>query len=74
MRTTLDLPDDVYEVARSLAAARRTSMGEALAELVRRGANPQCRLDESTIFPHFAVPAEAAPLTLESTLEADDDI
>jgi len=49
-------------------------MGEALAELVRRGANPQCRLDESTIFPHFAVPAEAAPLTLESTLEADDDI
>jgi hypothetical protein len=74
MRTTLNLPDDVYEIARSLAAARRISMGDALAELVRRGINPQSRLDESTVFPHFIVPADAAPLTLEKTLEADDDL
>src|SRR5437016_2635303 len=39
MRTTLNLPDDVYEVARSLAAARGISLGDALAELVRRGLN-----------------------------------
>ena len=37
MRTTVNLPEDVYEVARSIASAKRISLGEALAQLVRRG-------------------------------------
>ena len=38
MRTTLNIDDDVLELARSLAEARRVSIGEALSYLARRGA------------------------------------
>lgn len=37
MRTTLDIDDTVLAAARSLARARKTSLGEAVSELARRG-------------------------------------
>jgi hypothetical protein len=73
MRTTVNLPDDIYEVARSLAMTKHTSMGEALAELVRRGLNPAPHLDSTTAFPRFAVPHDASPITLERTLAVEDE-
>ena len=69
----MNLPEDVYDAARSLAAVRGISMGEALAEMVRRGLNAQCRVNDQDRFPHFVVPADAAPLTLEKTFEAEDE-
>ena len=36
MRTTITLPDDIYERVRELAHARRISLGDAVAELVRQ--------------------------------------
>jgi hypothetical protein len=38
MRTTLTLSDDALELARKLARRKRVSVGEAVSELVRRGA------------------------------------
>ena len=38
MRTTLSLSDDAPELARKLARRKRVSLGEAVSELVRRGA------------------------------------
>ena len=38
MRTTLTLSDDALEAARKLARRKRVSVGEAVSELVRRGA------------------------------------
>jgi hypothetical protein len=38
MRTTLSLSDDAHELARKLARRKRVSLGEAVSELVRRGA------------------------------------
>ena len=38
MRTTLTLSDDAIELARKLARQKRVSLGEAVSELVRRGA------------------------------------
>jgi hypothetical protein len=38
MRTTLALSDDAIELARTLARQKRVSLGEAVSELVRRGA------------------------------------
>jgi hypothetical protein len=38
MRTTLTLQDDALELARKLARRKRVSLGEAVSELVRRGA------------------------------------
>ena len=38
MRTTLTLSDDALELAMKLARRKRVSVGEAVSELVRRGA------------------------------------
>lgn len=72
MRTTVNLPDDVYEIARSIASAKRISLGEALAKLIRRGLEPVSRPDDEPGFPRFSVSRNAAPITLEQTLDAED--
>jgi hypothetical protein len=74
MRTTLNIPDDVYHVARSLAAAKRISLGDALAELVRQGLHAAARVDTRKAFPCFVVREGAKPITLEQTLEAEDQL
>ncbi len=73
MRTTLNLPDDIYEVAQALAAAKKLSLGDAVAELVRKGLRPEVRIREGGVFPCFAVREGAAPITLEQSLEAEDE-
>jgi len=72
MRTTINLPDDVYEVARSVAAAKDISLGDAVAELVRKALRPELRIREDDAFPCFLIPDGAPPITLEQTLEAED--
>jgi hypothetical protein len=74
MRTTINLPDDVYRIARSLAAMKGVPLGEALAELVRRGLKPTAAMNTERAFPCFAVPADAKPITLEQILEAEDEL
>lgn len=37
MRTTIDLPDDLHQAAKSLAHDRRQTLSEAVAEIMRRG-------------------------------------
>jgi hypothetical protein len=73
MRTTLNLPDDVAEVIRSVAEAKGVSLGDAAAELIRRGLRNEARLAEENGIPCFAVPADAAAITLERTLAAEDE-
>ena len=41
MRTTLDIDDDVLQVAKEIAANRRTSAGRVLSELARQGLAPK---------------------------------
>ena len=74
MRTTINLPDDVYEIARSLAHAKNISFGDAVAELVRNGLNRQMRLRNDRDFPCFVVPDDAPPITLQRTLDAEDEL
>jgi len=52
MRTTLNLADDAVIAAQTLARRRNISLGEAVSELVRRGA----------AIPATGVPASSAPL------------
>ncbi len=73
MRTTVNLPDDIYAIARSIAAAKQVSLGDAIAELVRKGISPAPRLEGGADdFPCFAVRENAPPITLEATLDAED--
>ena len=37
MRTTIDLPDDLHRLARQIAHEENRSMGDVIAELIRRG-------------------------------------
>lgn len=74
MRTTINLPDDIYEVVRSTASAKRISLGEALAELIRRGLEPASRVEaDESDFPRFSVSRHAAPITLDHTLDVEDE-
>jgi hypothetical protein len=74
MRTTINLPDDVYRVAQSLANANGTSLGEAVAELVRQALRPPLRVNAEKAFPCFDLPPDAEPITLEQTLQAEDEL
>jgi hypothetical protein len=74
MRTTINLPDDIYAIARSFAHSKDVSLGEALAELVRKGLQPGSRYDGRAAFPCFSVSEDAPPITLERTLEAEDEL
>jgi hypothetical protein len=74
MRTTLTLPDDVYAVAKSLAVRQGVSIGEAVAELARRGMNSEAPIDTSKVFPCFVLGPEVPALTLEQTLAAEDEL
>jgi hypothetical protein len=40
MRTTLELDDDVLEIARDLAGQRRTTMGQIISDMVRTALEP----------------------------------
>jgi hypothetical protein len=74
VRTRLTLPEDVYEAARSLADARRISIGEAVAEFIRRGLRPPVGVVEDGGFPCFDVPGEGPKITLEQTLALEDEV
>ena len=73
MRTTINIPDDVGDVVRSFADARGISLGEAVGQLIRKGLRPQPVADGAAAFPCFPVAKDAAPITLEQTLAAEDE-
>jgi hypothetical protein len=74
MRTTINLPDDIGEIIRSFADVKGISLGDAVAELVRKGLQSRVPAPRDTVFPQFDVPEGAAPITLEQTLAAEDEI
>jgi hypothetical protein len=73
MRTTLQIEDDVYQAARSLARAEGKSVGEIISRLVRRGLAPRPRSRRKGSFPVFTVSPTARPFTSEMVRRALDD-
>ena len=74
MRTTVNLPEDIYQIVRSIALVKQISFGEALAQLVRAGLHPPSAIETDPPFPHFSVGKDAPPITLEHTLELEDEL
>ena len=73
MRTTLDIDADVLDVAKSLAAGRKISLGRAISDLARRGAKTP--LVERNGFHVFTTDDEAPKFGLDdvqNALEAED--
>ena len=78
MRTTINLDQDVLEVARSLAATQRISIGAAVCALARRGIlgmgdEPQQHGYEDSRFPTFDVAEHAPSFGSEEVRQALDD-
>lgn len=73
VRTTLQIDDDVYEVARCLAAAERRSLGEVISRLARLGLSPKDSLRERNGFPIFEVSPHQPPITPDTVTRALED-
>lgn len=65
MRTTLQIDDDVYRAAKSLADGENKSLGEVISGLARKALAPDPRIGERNGFPVFAVSPGATPITSE---------
>lgn len=72
MRTTVDLPDDLHELARQLAHEGDRSLSDVIAELIRLGLRrPVTELASSSRgMPLMSV---GRPVTAEDVRSLDDD-
>jgi len=73
MRTTLTLTDDIYKVAKNLAASKHVAMGEIVSELVRRGLRQAESFGDESGFPVFNVSEAARPFGTEEVNESEDE-
>jgi len=74
MRTTLDLDADVLQAARELAAARRSTMGRVVSDLLRKALAParQGRVRNGVpLMP--ALPRGTGPLTMAAVNSLRDE-
>jgi hypothetical protein len=74
MRTTINLPEDVYQAARSVAAVKDISLGEAVADLVRQGLRPALVMEMENGLLVPLLPRDSPVITLEHTLAIEDDL
>ena len=75
MRTTLDIEDDVLALARSLANARKISIGKAVSYLARRGAAARASLTTKNGFRVFSLDEKTprfGPDDVSKALEIED--
>lgn len=73
MRTTLQLDEDIYRAAKSLAEGEQTSLGEVISRLARKALAPDLRIGQKNGFPVFAVSLGAPPITSEMVKAALED-
>ena len=57
MRTTINLAEDVYEAAKTLAEGSGKSLGVIVSELARRGLQPHLEQRGNDVLPVFSVPS-----------------
>lgn len=81
MRTTIDLPEDLHRIVTSLARHTGRSLGQTVAELLRRGlaAEPAGRVAEAPavyrLHPDTGLPVVASkqPITEDDVRALDDE-
>ncbi len=66
MRTTIDLPDDIHQLALAMAHDRRQTLSQAVTELVRRG------LGDATNFLILEKPSGLRAITLGRPITSED--
>lgn len=74
MRTTLNLDEDVLQIAKSHAEARSVSLGTAISELIRRGLQREWVVQEENGFPVFYVPPGGRAITIDDVKQLEDEL
>jgi hypothetical protein len=74
MRTTLALADDAIDLARRLARRKRVSLGEAVSELVRRGAQLPVPTTERQGLTLVRLPKGSSPVTAAAIEDLLDEV
>ncbi len=76
MESRCNIDDDVLEEAKSLAAARKVSVGVALSELARRGVAVRTPVRLRNGFPVFVIPPGTKTFGPDDVAEAfaDEDL
>jgi hypothetical protein len=74
MRTTLTLSDDALELARKLARRKQVSLGEAVSELVKRGAERPLPTLERQGFTAVRLPKASPRVTAAAVEELLEDL
>jgi len=69
----LQIDDDLYQAAKSMAAAQNKSIGRVISALIRKALQPQNYRETDEGIPAFRVSENAPPLTPEMVREADED-
>ncbi len=72
MRTTVDLPDDLHELARQLAYEGNRSMSDVIADLMRLGLH-QGRTEVPRSQRGMPVVSVGRPVTTEDVRSLDDE-
>jgi len=74
MRTTLSISNDALDVARKLARRKRVSLGEAVSELVRRGARLPVPTTERQGLTVVRLPAGSTRVTAASVDDLFEEV
>ena len=76
MRTTINIDQDLLQVARTLARARSISIGAIISELARKGLEMQRQpaADRKGGFPVFQIPGNAHPIALDDVKKGEDEL
>lgn len=74
MRTTLTLADDALGLARKLARRKRVTLGEAVSELVRRGAQVPMATTERQGLTVVRLPAGTPRVTVAAVEELLEEL
>jgi hypothetical protein len=73
MRTTLSIEDDAFEKAQAYAHARALKLGQAVSELIRRGASEKLPIKLKNGVWVFDLPAGTPKVTARQVKDLMDD-
>lgn len=73
MRTTLNLDDDVLDLAKIYAESRSLALGRAVSDLVRRGLTAERPFRMVNGFPVFELPPDSPEVTTEMVKQLESD-
>jgi len=74
IRTTVSLDEAAYEAAKARAANRKTSLGDAISEMILANTWTDYEVDNSGPFPTFKLPPGSPQVSLDTILDADSEL